>query len=121
MYMNYFIEQEYGLNYYLHADEVVDLSKNAARSTKSSYRLFRTDRLLDQPADQRPPNFNRVLEHRLLRPLLFRKPVRGFVFFGRFASALGITVVVAKRFMKWFNRERTKTVLTFPVETMAFP
>ena len=24
-----------------------------------------------------------------------------------------------KRFMKWFNRERTRTVLTFPVETMA--
>ena len=24
-----------------------------------------------------------------------------------------------KRFMTWFNRERTKTVLTFPVETMA--
>ena len=24
-----------------------------------------------------------------------------------------------KRFMKWFNKERTKTVLTFPVETMA--
>ena len=24
-----------------------------------------------------------------------------------------------KRFMKWFNKERTKTMLTFPVETMA--
>ena len=24
-----------------------------------------------------------------------------------------------KRFMKWFNKERTKTILTFPVETMA--
>ena len=24
-----------------------------------------------------------------------------------------------KRFMKWFNKERTRTVLTFPVETMA--
>ena len=24
-----------------------------------------------------------------------------------------------KRFMKWFNKERTKAVLTFPVETMA--
>ena len=24
-----------------------------------------------------------------------------------------------KRFMKWFNKERTKTLLTFPVETMA--
>ena len=24
-----------------------------------------------------------------------------------------------KRFMKWFNRERSRTVLTFPVETMA--
>ena len=24
-----------------------------------------------------------------------------------------------KRFMRWFNQERTKTVLTFPVETMA--
>lgn len=24
-----------------------------------------------------------------------------------------------KRFMKWFNRERLRTVLTFPVETMA--
>ena len=24
-----------------------------------------------------------------------------------------------QRFLKWFNRERTRTVLTFPVETMA--
>jgi len=24
-----------------------------------------------------------------------------------------------KRFMKWFNAERTRAVLTFPVETMA--
>ena len=32
MYMNYFIEQEYGDDYYLRADEVVDLSKKR-RST----------------------------------------------------------------------------------------
>lgn len=31
MYMNYFIEQEYGEDYYKRADEVADLSKNAAR------------------------------------------------------------------------------------------
>ena len=76
MYMNYFIEQEYGEDYYTRADEVVDLSKKRRHDRQDDHRLLRTDRLLDQPAHRGAQLPGRVLERRLLRPLLFRKPVR---------------------------------------------
>ena len=34
MYMSYFLEKEYGTNYYLRADEIVDASLNSAPSTR---------------------------------------------------------------------------------------
>ena len=89
MYMNYFIEQEYGEDYYTRADEV-------AHDRQDDHRLLRADRLLDQPAHRGAEFPGRVLERRLLRPLLFRVAFRGIRLPGRLETPLGVAVVVAE-------------------------
>ena len=52
--------------------------EETAHDRQGHHRLFRTDRLFDQPADRSAEFPGRVLERGLLRPLLFREPVRKF-------------------------------------------
>ena len=97
MYMNYFIEQEYGEDYYKRADEVVDLSKKHRTIDKMITDCFeQIVYSINQPTVGRNPG--RVLERGLLRPLLFRKPVRRIRIPRRDEAALGIAVVAAKAF-----------------------
>ena len=78
MYLNYFIGLEYGKDYYLHADKVVDLS------TKQRTR----DSLFHQPANRCKKLSGRILECGLLRQVLFRESVWQFLFPRRFAARL---------------------------------
>jgi anaerobic ribonucleoside-triphosphate reductase len=72
MYMNYFIEKEYGEDYYKHADDVVDLSKHRRTLDKVITDCFeQVVYSINQPTGAQLPG--RLLEHRLLRPLLFRE------------------------------------------------
>ena len=119
MYMNYFIGQEYGTDYFKRADEVVDLSKKRRTIDKVITDCFEQIVYSIQPADRSAEFPGRVLERCLLRPLLFREPVRNFLFPDGSKPDWESLSWLQKRFMTWFNRERTKTVLTFPVETMA--
>ena len=91
-----FHRQEYG-DYYKRADGGRPLEETPD-NRQDNHRLLRTDRLLDQPADRGAQLPGRVLERRLLRPLLLRIAVRGVRIPRRFASALGVAVVVAEAF-----------------------
>lgn len=119
MYMNYFIEQEYGEDYYLRADEVVDLSKKQRTIKKIITDCFeQVVYSINQPTGAR--NFQAVFWNVAYYDKYYFKSL-----FGEFRFPDGSEPHweslswLQKTFMKWFNEERLKTPLTFPVETMA--
>ncbi len=118
MYMNYFIEQEYGEDYYLHADEVVDLSRKRRTIDKIITDCFeQIVYSINQPTGAR--NFQAVFWNVAYYDRYYFESLFGeFVFPDGSKPHWESLSWLQKRFMTWFNRERTKTVLTFPVETM---
>ena len=119
MYMNYFVGLEYGEDYYLRADEVVDLSKKRRTLDKVITDCFeQIVYSINQPTGAR--NFQAVFWNVAYYDRYYFESL-----FGEFRFPDGSRPHweslswLQKRFMKWFNRERTRTVLTFPVETMA--
>ncbi len=119
MYMNYFIGLEYGEDYYLNADEVVDLSKRRRTLDKVICDFFeQIVYSINQPTGAR--NFQAVFWNIAYydKPY-FESLFHDFVFPDGTRPHWDSLNWLQKRFMKWFNKERTKTVLTFPVETMA--
>ena len=119
MYMNYFIGKEYGDDYYLHVDDVVDLSKRQRTIDNIICDCFQqVVYTLNQPAGAR--NYQSVFWNISYYDRYYFESL-----FGEFRFPDGSKPQweslswLQKRFMKWFNKERTKAVLTFPVETMA--
>jgi ribonucleoside-triphosphate reductase len=119
MYLNYFISHEYGVDYYKRADEVVDLSLKHRTIDKVITDCFeQIVYSINQPTGAR--NFQAVFWNISYYDCNYFESL-----FGEFVFPDGSRPVweslswLQKRFMKWFNQERTKTVLTFPVETMA--
>ena len=119
MYMNYFIEKEYGADYYLHADDVVDLSLKQRTIDKVITDCFeQIVYTINQPTGAR--NFQAVFWNISYYDRYYFESIFGeFVFPDGSKPHWDSLNWLQKRFMKWFNRERTKTILTFPVETMA--
>ena len=119
MYMNYFIEQEYGEDYYTRADEVVDLSKKRRTIDKMITDCFeQIVYSINQPTGAR--NFQAVFWNVAYYDRYYFESLFGeFVFPDGSKPHWESLSWLQKRFMTWFNKERTKTVLTFPVETMA--
>ena len=119
MYMNYFIEQEYGKDYYKRPDEIVDLSLKKRSIDKVITDCFeQIVYSLNQPTGAR--NYQAVFWNISYYDKYYFESLFGNFFFpdGSQPDWEGVSWL-QKRFMKWFNEERTKTVLTFPVETMA--
>ena len=119
MYMDYFIRMEYGDDYYRDIDRVVDLSKRQRTLDKVICDFFeQVVYSINQPTGAR--NFQAVFWN----IAYYDRPYFENLF-GEFVFPDGTRPIweslswLQKRFMKWFNKERTKTVLTFPVETMA--
>ena len=119
MYMSHFLEKEYGENYHLRAEEVVDLSQ----------RHRTLDKVITDCFEQIVYSINQPTGARNLQSVFWNisyydRPYFESLF-GEFIFPDGSRPHweplswLQKRFMNWFNAERTKTVLTFPVETMA--
>ena len=119
MYMNYFIEMEYGEDYYLHADDVVDLSRKQRTIDKVITDCFeQIVYSINQPTGAR--NFQSVFWNISYYDRYYFQSIFGdFIFPDGSRPHWDSLNWLQKRFMKWFNAERTKTILTFPVETMA--
>ena len=113
------IEQEYGEDYYKRADEVVDLSKKHRTIDKMITDCFeQIVYSINQPTGAR--NFQAVFWNVAYYDRYYFESLFGeFVFPDGTKPHWESLSWLQKRFMTWFNRERTKTVLTFPVETMA--
>ena len=119
MYMNYFIGKEYGNDYYKRADEVVDLSLKRRTIDKVITDCFeQIVYTLNQPTGAR--NYQAVFWNVAYYDKYYFESIFGDFYFpdGSKPDWEGLSWL-QKRFMKWFNKERTKTLLTFPVETMA--
>ena len=119
MYMNYFLGKEYGKEYYKHTDEQADLSLRKRTLDKVITDCFeQIVYSLNQPTGAR--NFQAVFWNISYYDKYYFESIFGEFYFpdGSKPDWNGLSWL-QKRFMKWFNAERTKTVLTFPVETMA--
>lgn len=119
MYMNYFIGKEYGEDYYMHTDRVVDLSVKQRTLDKVITDSFeQIVYSINQPAGAR--NFQSVFWNISYYDRYYFESL-----FGEFRFPDGSKPCwdslswLQKRFMQWFNAERKRCVLTFPVETMA--
>lgn len=119
MYLNYFIGKEYGIDYWKEADKVVDLSVKQRTIDKIITDCFeQIVYSINQPTGAR--NYQAVFWNVAYYDKPYFKSLFGDFMFpdGSKPDWNGLSWL-QKRFMKWFNKERTKTVLTFPVETMA--
>ena len=119
MYLNYFIQKDYGKEYWKDPDRVVDLSLRQKTMDKVITDCFeQIVYSLNQPTGAR--NYQAVFWN----IAYYDKPYFESLF-GEFRFPDGLAPDwdglnwLQKRFMRWFNQERTKAVLTFPVETMA--
>ena len=119
MYMNYFIGLEYGEDYYLHADKVVDLSKKGRTLDKVITDCFeQIVYSINQPTGAR--NYQAVFWNISYYDRYYFESLFGNFYFPDGSRPCWESLSwLQKRFMKWFNAERLRTVLTFPVETMA--
>lgn len=119
MYMSYFLQQEYGEDFYLRADEGVDLSKKQRTMDKIITDCFeQVVYSINQPTGAR--NFQAVFWNISYYDKNYFESIFGdFRFPDGQKPSWDALSWLQKRFMRWFNAERTRTVLTFPVETMA--
>lgn len=119
MYMNYFIGLEYGNDYYKDPNKVVDLSLKQRTLDKMITDCFeQIVYSINQPTGAR--NFQAVFWNISYYDKYYFESLFGnFMFPDGNPPHWDSLNWLQKRFMKWFNKERTRTVLTFPVETMA--
>ncbi len=119
MYMDYFVRKEYGDNYYKESEKIVDLSIKQRSIDKVITDCFeQVVYSINQPTGAR--NFQSVFWNVAYYDKYYFQSL-----FGEFVFPDGTKPIweslswLQKRFMRWFNAERTRSVLTFPVETMA--
>lgn len=119
MYMSYFLALEYGSDFYKREDEVVDLSKKQRTLKKVITDCFeQVVYSINQPTGAR--NFQAVFWNISYYDRYYFESLFGNFYFPDGSQPDWEAVNwLQKCFMRWFNKERTKTVLTFPVETMA--
>ena len=119
MYMNYFIGLEYGKEYWKHADEQADLSLKKRTLDKIITDYFeQIVYSLNQPTGAR--NYQSVFWNIAYYDRYYFESIFGDFYFPDGSKPDWESLSwLQKRFMKWFNKERTRTMLTFPVETMA--
>lgn len=119
MYMNYFIQKEYGKDYWKRVDEVVDLSVKRRTIDKIITDDFeQIVYSLNQPTGAR--NYQAVFWNISYYDRPYFESLFGNFYFPDGSQPDWESLSwLQKRFMTWFNEERLKTVLTFPVETMA--
>ena len=119
MYMDYFIRKDYGENYLERLDEIVENTTKKRTLEKVIDNCFQqVVHSMNMPAG------NRGYQTVFWNIGYFDKPYFEGVF-GDFMFPDGSKPKwetlswLQKQFMQWFNKERERYVLTFPVETMA--
>lgn len=117
-YLDYFIRKKYGDDYTEHVADVVDLSKKGRTLDKVITDCFeQAVYSLNQPAAAR--GYQSVFWNiAYFDHPYFEEIFRDFVFPDGDEPKWETVSWLQKRFMKWFNAERLRKPLTFPVETV---
>lgn len=117
-YLDYFIRKEYGNDYYLKSDKTVTIGNRPKTIDKVITDKFsQVVYSLNQPAAAR--NFQSVFWNiAYFDKNYFDGIFHDFIFPDDTEPTWDSVKWLQKRFMKWFNAERLKKPLTFPVETV---
>lgn len=117
-YMDYFLRKDYGDDYYLNPDKVVDLSN----------RHLTIDNIISDSFQQVVYSINQPAAARGNQAVFWNIAYFDHPYFdGMFSDFVfpdGSTMKwesvswLQKRFMNWFNEERLRVPITFPVETL---
>lgn len=116
MYFDYFARKEWGNDYWKRPEEMVDKHRNIDKTLEQKFQQIVYS--INQPAAAR--NFQSVFWNISYFDKYYFEGL-----FGEFVFPDGTKPVwdslnwLQKKFMSWFNDERTKCILTFPVETVA--
>lgn len=118
MYMDYFIRKEYGDDYYTNPERIVDLSVIPKSLDKVIVNYFeQVVYSLNEPAGAR--SFQSIFWNiAYFDEPYFYGLFKDFVFPDGTEPKWESVKWLQKRFMNWFNEERLRADLTFPVETM---
>lgn len=117
-YMDYFIRQEYGNEYYLHPDQVVNMTTRGRSIDRVITDCFeQVVYSINQPAAARG---NQAVFWNIayFDKYYFAGMFEDFCFPDGTPMQWASVNWLQKRFMTWFNQERLRKVLTFPVETV---
>ena len=117
-YLDYFLRREFGEDYYKRSNDIVIHSiKPKTICDRIDAAFQQVVYSLNQPAAAR--NFQSVFWNiAYFDEPYFHGIFADFVFPDGTTPCWESVSWLQKYFMKWFNKERTKQVLTFPVETM---
>ena len=119
MYMDYFIRKDYGDDYLEHLNDKVELNRKGRTLEQVIENCFQqVVHSMNMPAGNR--GYQTVFWNVGYFDKNYFEGVFGeFKFPDGSAPRWETLSWLQKKFMKWFNEERTKYILTFPVETMA--
>ena len=116
MYFDYFARKEWGDDYWKRPEEMVDKHRNIDKTLEQKFQQIVYS--INQPAAAR--NFQSVFWNISYFDKYYFEGLFGeFVFPDGSKPHWDSLNWLQKKFMSWFNEERTKCILTFPVETVA--
>lgn len=116
MYFDYFARKEWGDDYWKRPEEMVDKHRNIDKTLEQKFQQIVYS--INQPAAAR--NFQSVFWNISYFDKHYFEGLFGeFVFPDGSKPQWDSLNWLQKKFMSWFNEERTKCILTFPVETVA--
>lgn len=116
MYFDYFARKEWGDDYWKRPEEMVDKHRNIDKILEQKFQQIVYS--INQPAAAR--NFQSVFWNISYFDKYYFEGLFGeFVFPDGSKPQWDSLNWLQKKFMSWFNEERTKCILTFPVETVA--
>lgn len=116
MYFDYFARKEWGDDYWKRPEEMVDKHRNIDKTLEQKFQQIVYS--INQPAAAR--NFQSVFWNISYFDKNYFEGVFGEFYFPDGTQPQWESLSwLQKKFAKWFNEERTKCILTFPVETMA--
>lgn len=116
MYFDYFARKEWGDDYWKRPEEMVDKHRNIDKTLEQKFQQIVYS--INQPAAAR--NFQSVFWNISYFDKYYFEGLFGeFVFHDGSKPQWDSLNWLQKKFMSWFNEERTKCILTFPVETVA--
>lgn len=117
-YFDHFARKDYGINYINELDKVVEIqkSRNITLRDKLEHYFAQVVYTINQPAGAR--GYQSIFWNiAYFDQDYFNSIFKDFVFPDGDEPCWETTKELQKLFMKWFNAERLKNILTFPVET----